>query len=48
MQRKCMRALEVLAKNDAPRKRIREMGIGDTLLEIVGLSQKSCRDEGWV
>lgn len=40
MQRKCLRAIEVLATNDAPRKHLREMGIGDTLLEIIRASSK--------
>ena len=30
-----MRAVEVLLKNEAPRKKLREMGIGDTFLKIV-------------
>lgn len=35
IQRKCLRAIEILAINEEPRKHLREIGIGDTLLELV-------------
>lgn len=41
MQRKCLRAIEVLANHEAPRKHLREINIGDSLLEIVRLRNEA-------
>eukprot|EP00210_Caulerpa_lentillifera_P004894 g4670.t1 len=38
IQRKCLRSIEILAISDEPRKHLREIGIGDTLLELIRAS----------